>query len=105
MRKYRIKQIGDKYYPQERIFFFFWDNIKLVDKASRDWFVTSLSNYNDMATYLKAKDVWGATHYLLPEFKTLESAKLFLEEYKNFLESEYDKQKVKYYYQCKQFFT
>lgn len=98
MRKYRIKQIDDKYYPQERIFFFFWDNIKLEDKASRDWFVTSLSNYNDMATYLKAKDVLGATHYLLPEFKTLESAKLFLEEYKKFLESEYDKQNVKYYY-------
>lgn len=39
------------------------------------------------------------------DIKTLESAKLFIEEYKNFLESEYDKQKVKYYYQCKQFFT
>ena len=100
MRKYRIKQIDNKYYPQERMLFFFWDNIKLEDMASRDWFVTSLDNnfYNGMATYLKAKDAWGATHYLLPEFKTLDSAKLFIEEYKKFLESEYDKQNMKYYY-------
>ena len=98
MKNYRIKQVDGKFYPQERICFFFWDNIKLEDRVSRDWFVISLDNYNGMATYLKAKDDWGATHYLLPEFKTLDSAKLFIEEYKKFLERKYQRQKEKYYY-------
>ena len=55
-------------------------------------------NYHYNGTVKVQKDAWEETLWVMPEFKTLESAKLFLEEYKNFLESEYDKQKVKYYY-------
>ena len=98
MRKYRIKQIGDKFYPQEKSCFFFWVNIKLQDRATRDWFFTVNQNYHYNGTVKVQKDAWEETPRVMPEFKTLESAKLFLEEYKNFLESEYDKQKVKYYY-------
>lgn len=105
MRKYRIKQIGDKFYPQEKSCFFFWVNIKLQDRATRDWFFTVNQNYHYNGTVKVQKDAWEETLWVMPEFKTLESAKLFIEEYKNFLETEYDKQKVKYYYQCKQFFT
>lgn len=98
MKKYRIKQIGNKYFPQERIFLFFWNNIKLQDRATRDWFFTVNQNYHYNGTVKVQKDAWGEVFWVMPEFKTLESAKLFIEEYKNFLESEYDKQKVKYYY-------
>ena len=98
MKKYRIKQIGDKYYPQEKSCFFFWINIKLQDRATRDWFFTVNQNFHYNGTVKVQKDVWEEVLWVMPEFKTLESAKLFIEEYKNFLESEYNKQKVKYYY-------
>ena len=98
MKKYRIKQIGDKYYPQEKSCFFFWINIKLYDRTTRDWFFTVNQNYHYNGTVKVQKDVWEEVLWVMPEFKTLESAKLFIEEYKNFLESEYNKQKVKYYY-------
>ena len=98
MRKYRIKQIGDKFYPQEKSCFFFWVNIKLQDRTTRDWFFTVNQNYHYNGTVNVQKDAWEEILWVMPEFKTLESAKLFLEEYKKFLESEYDKQKVKYYY-------
>lgn len=96
MKNYRIKQIGDIYYPQERTFFFFWVNIKLYDKVSRDWFFQSVQDniYNGTVNYLACKDAWDSTMWVQPEFKTLELAKLFIEEYKKFLEN----QKAKYYY-------
>lgn len=100
MKNYRIKQIGDKYYPQERTFFFYWVNIKLYDKVSRDWFFQSVQDniYNDTVNYFACKYAWGSTKWLQPEFKTLELAKLFIEEYKNFLKRKYENQKAKYYY-------
>ena len=115
MKNYRVKEIDGKFYPQERFFFFFWDNIKLADRASRDWFVTSAENncYDGtprkmlvvvvqakQAPKLKqiAKDAWGTTNWIQPEFNTLGRAKLFIEEYKKFLERKYEKQKAKYYY-------
>lgn len=100
MNNYRVKEVDGKFYPQERFFFFFWDEIKLEDRESRDWFVQSAENncYDGTVTYLIAKDAWGATHYIMPEFKTLDRAKRFIEEYKKFLERKNEQQKVKYYY-------
>lgn len=100
MKNYRVKEIDGKFYTQERFFFFFWYDIILEDRVSRDWFVTSLDDniYNGMATYLVAKDAFGAIHWIQPEFKTLEHAKIFIEEYKKFLERKYEKPKAKYYY-------
>ena len=100
MKHYRVKEIDGNFYPQERFFFFFWDNIKLYDRVSRDWFVSSIQAnlYDGPVTYLVAKDAWGATNWLQPEFETLERAKLFIEEYKKFLERKYENQKAKYYY-------
>lgn len=100
MKNFRVKELDGKFYPQERFFFFFWDTIKLYDRAARDWFVTSAENncYDGTVTYLIAKDAWGATNWIQPEFNTLGRAKLFIEEYKKFLERKYENQKAKYYY-------
>lgn len=100
MKNYRVKEIEGKFYPQERFCFFFWYNIRLEDRVSRDWFVESAENnlFDGTVTYLKAKDVWGATHWICPEFNTLDRAKLFIEEYKKFLERKYENQKAKYHY-------
>ena len=100
MKKYRIKQVGDLFYPQERSFLFFWDNIKLYDRASRDWFVKSAQDnlYNGTVGYQICKDAWDVTRWISPEFDTLEHAKVFIEEYKKFLEERRQKQKAKYYY-------
>jgi hypothetical protein len=100
MKNYRIKEVDGKFYPQERFFLFFWDNIKLYDRASRDWFIKSAEAncYDGTVEYLIAKDVWGATHYIMPDFKTLERAKIFIEEYQKFLEEERQKRKAKYHY-------
>ena len=100
MNNYRVKEIDGKFYAQERFFFFFWDDIKLEDRESRDWFIQSAENncYDGTVDYLMAKDAWGATHWLRPEFKTLDRAKRFIEEYKKFLERKNEQQKAKYYY-------
>lgn len=101
MNNYRIKELDGHFYPQERFFFFFWDNIKLKDRVSRDWFISSVQDnnlYNGTVTYLICKDAWNVTHWFSPEFKTLKHAKLFIEEYKKFLERKYENQKAKYYY-------
>lgn len=100
MNQYRIKEIDGKFYPQEKFFFFFWDNVKLHNRVSRDWFINSVQDnlYNGMVEYYACKDGWGVTFWISPMFNTLESAKLFIEEYKNFLERKYQRQKAKYYY-------
>lgn len=98
MKKYRIKEIDGKFYPQERLLF--WDNIKLQDRAARDWFVNSLHDdpYKGMAKYFVCRDAWDVIMWIKPEFMTLESVRLFIEEYKKFLEESKQKQKAKYYY-------
>ena len=100
MNNYRVKELDGNFYPQERFFFFFWDNIKLVDRVSRDWFVESAENnlFDGTVHYLIAKDAWGSTLWIRPEFNTLERAKRFIEEYKKFLERKYENQKAKYHY-------
>lgn len=100
MKKYRVKETNGKFYPQKRSFFFFWDNIKLEDRVSRDWFVQSAEDniYNGTVNYLACKDAWDMIIWLQPEFETLERAKLFIEEYKKFLKRKYENQKAKYYY-------
>lgn len=100
MKQYRIKEIDGKFYPQERFCFFFWEDIKLRDRASRDWFILSVQDnlYNGQVKYFAAKDAWNVTLWLKPEFVTLERAKLFIEEYTKFLYEKHQKQKVKYYY-------
>ena len=100
MKKYRIKEIAGKFYPQERFLFFFWNDIKLYDKVSRDWFNKSAQDDldNGAVDYLACRDAWGSTIWLQPEFKTLERAKLFIEEYEEFLRRKHEKQQVKYYY-------
>lgn len=100
MKNYRVKEIDGKFYPQERILFFFWDNIKLHDRAARDWFIQSAeaNRYDGTVGFLIAKDAWNVTQWIQPEFNTLGRAKLFIEEYKKFLERKYENQKAKYYY-------
>lgn len=100
MKNYRVKELDGKFYPQERMLFFFWDNIKLEDRVSRDWFIMAAENnrFDGTVHYLIAKDAWGATHYISPEFDTLDRAKLFIEEYKKFLGRKYENQKAKYHY-------
>lgn len=100
MKNYRIKELDGKYYPQYRSLFFFWNDIKLYDRASRDWFVKSIEDnrYNGMVEYLVAKDAWGVINWIKPEFKVLEHAKIFIEEYQKFLKRKDEKRKVKYYY-------
>ena len=100
MKAYRVRETNGKFYPQERRFFFFWDDIKLYDRVSRDWFITSVADncYDGTVTYLVAKDAWDVIHWFRPEFETLECAKLFIEDYKKFLERKYENQKAKYYY-------
>ena len=100
MKNYRVKEVDGKFYPQERVILFFWQTIKIYDRAARDWFVQSAEAncYDGTVTYLIAKDAWGVTNWIQPEFKTLDRAKRFIEEYKKFLERKYEKQKAKYYY-------
>lgn len=100
MKQFRIKEINGKFYPQERYFFFFWCNIKLHDRVSRDWFIKYFTTncYDGTVTYLVAKDAWGVTHWFQPEFKTLERAKTFIDEYKKFLKRKYENKKANYYY-------
>ena len=100
MKHYRVKQVGDVFYPQERVFFLFWTNIKLYDRASRDWFIESAQDghYNGTVNYLIAKDAWGVTNWIMPTFDSLDRAKIFIEEYQKFLERKYQRQKAKYYY-------
>jgi len=100
MKNYRIKEVDGKFYPQEKFFFFFWDNIKLQERAARDWFIRSAETniYNGTVKYIVCKDAWNVIQWFTPEFDTLEHAKLFIEEYKKFLERKYQKQKAKYYY-------
>ena len=99
MKNYRIKELDGKYYPQERSLFF-WNDITLYDRVSRDWFVKSIQDnrYNGMVEYLVAKDAWGSINWIKPEFKVLEHAKIFIEEYKKYLERKDENQKAKYYY-------
>lgn len=100
MKKYRIKEVDGKFCPQERFLLFFWDNLKLYSRASRDWFITSAQDnlFNGTVGYLVCKDAWGVTQWLKPEFYTLERAKIFIEEYQKFLEEERRKGKAKYHY-------
>lgn len=100
MKKYRIKEVDGKFYPQERFFLFFWDDLKLYNRASRDWFITSAQDnlFNGTVGYLVCKDAWDVTLWIKPEFDTLERAKIFIEEYEKFLEGERQKRKSKYYY-------
>jgi hypothetical protein len=100
VKNYRVKEIDGKFYPQKRSLIFFWDYIRLYDRESRDWFVQSVQDnlYNGSVDYLVCKDAWGSTIWFQPEFNSLEHAKLFIEEYKKFLERKYEKRKAKYYY-------
>jgi hypothetical protein len=100
MKKYRIKETDGKFYPQERYFLFFWDNVKLYNRASRDWFFKSAQAglFDGTVSYQICKDAWDVTHWVSPEFDTLERAKIFIEEYEKFLEEERQKRKSKYYY-------
>ena len=100
MKNYRIKELDGKYYPQYRSLFFFWNDIKLYDRASRDWFVKSIEDnrYNGMVEYLVAKDAWGVINWIKPEFNVLEHAKIFIEEYQKYLQRKGEKQKPKYHY-------
>ena len=100
MNNYRVKEIDGKFYPQKRSLIFFWDNIRLYDRAARDWFVKSVQDnlYNGSVDYLVCEDAWGSIIWIRPEFETLERAKLFIEEYKKFLERKHENQKAKYYY-------
>lgn len=100
MNNYRVKEIDGKFYPQRRSFIFFWDYIRLYDRDSRDWFVSSVQDnqYNGAVEYLSCKDAWDSIIWFRPEFSTLEYAKLFIEEYKKFLKGKREKQKAKYYY-------
>ena len=76
MKNYRVKEVDGKFYPQERVLLFFWQTIKLYDRAARDWFVQSAEAncYDGTVTYLIAKDAWGVTNWIQPEFKTLDRA-------------------------------
>lgn len=100
MNNYRVKEIDRKFYPQRRSFIFFWDNIRLKECAARDWFVNSVQDnlYNGSVDYICCKDAWGSIIWLRPEFDTLERAKIFIKEYKKFLERKQEKRKAKYYY-------
>ena len=98
MTKYRIKEINGHFYPQERIFLFLWDNIKLYDRVSRDWFNRTIENNRYNGTVEYHKDAWGVTLWLTPEFDTLDHAKSFIEEYKKYLERKYQNAKAKYHY-------
>ena len=100
MKNFRIKELDGKYYPQERCLFFFWNDIKLYDRVSRDWFVTSIQDnrYNGMVEYLVCKDAWGEIIRISPQFNTLANAKIFIEEYQKYLERKDENQKAKYYY-------
>ena len=88
MQKYRIKQVGHDYYPQERVFFFFWDNIKLDSKKSRDWYLNLMSKsvYYNVSFHEAAKDAWGVIHWYTPFFQTLDAAKNFIREYEKYLQ-------------------
>ena len=89
MQKYRIKQVGHEYYPQERVFLFFWDNIKLDSKQSRDWYLSTFdrtSNHYQESFHESAKDAWGVIHWYTPFFTTLEAAKDFIQCYKQYLQ-------------------
>lgn len=100
MKKYRIKEIDGKFYPQKRSLVFFWDNIRLYDVDARDWFINSDQENPRYGTvdYLVYKDTWDSTIWFRPEFVTLDQAKLFIEEYKKFLRRKCESQKAKYYY-------
>lgn len=100
MKKYRIKEIDGTFYPQERYFLFFWAKLKLYSRSARDWFFTSAQAgiFDSTVSYRIAKDGWGVTYWVSPEFNTLKRAKLFIEKYEKFLEEERQKRKSKYYY-------
>lgn len=100
MKKYRIKETDGTFYPQERYFLFFWDNVKLYSRESRDWFFKSAQAglYNCTVSYQICKDAWDVTRWVSPEFNTLERANIFIEEYQKFLEEERRKRKAKYHY-------
>lgn len=100
MKKYRIKETDGTFYPQESYFLFFWDNVKLYSRASRDWFFKSAQAglFDGTVSYQICKDAWDVTYWVSPEFNTLERAKLFIEKYEKFLEEERQKRKSKYYY-------
>lgn len=84
MQKYRIKQIGDNFYPQKRTFLFFWENIKLEDKNTRDWYICYYNDH-DGAHYTLTNGDWGITIYAMPYFTTLIAARTFIVDYLNFI--------------------
>ena len=100
MKNYRVKEIDGKFCPQKRSLLFFWDDIRLYDCAARNWFVDSVQENPRYGTvdYIVCRDDWGSTIWFQPEFGTLEQAKLFIEEYKKFLERKRESEKSKYYY-------
>ena len=88
MQKYRIKQIGHEYYPQERIFLFFWDDIKLETKQERNWYLSTFnrtSDYYQVSFHETTKDECVTIHWYTPFFTTLEAAKDFIKCYKWYL--------------------
>lgn len=89
MQKYRIKQVGNEYYPQERMLLFFWDDIKLESRQARDWYLSTFdqsSKYYQESFHITAKDACGAIHYHTPFFTTLEAAKAFIKCYRQYLQ-------------------
>ena len=92
MSKYRIKQIGDTYFPQVKFLFCFWENIKLKTKELRDWYhkLASEVRYKDTALVDIYKDSWDVTTRHEPKFKTLDSAKDFVFDYKDYLAQKHE---------------
>ena len=91
MSKYRIKQIGDEYFPQVKFLFCFWENIKLKTSELRYWYYKLMNEirYKDTARVDIYKDSWGVTTRHEPKFTTLDSAKDFIFDYKNYLAQKY----------------
>lgn len=90
MQKYRIKQVNHEYYPQERVFLFFWANITLNSKDSRDWYLSTFdvsSKYYQESFRKTTTDAWGVIHCYKPFFTTLEAAKNFIRHYKQYLQT------------------
>lgn len=89
MQKYRIKQIGHEYYPQERKFLFFWYNIKLDTKQIRDWYISTFvkfSKHHHESFVESVKDAWDTIRWYTLFFTTLEAAKDFIRCYEQYLQ-------------------
>lgn len=77
MEKYRVKEIGGKFYPQYRKFVFFWDGFRGEPYLDYDW--SGLISTEKTVFYNDAY------------FNTLREADEFLVEYKKTVEVTYHK--------------